>query len=64
MKRKYQKETRMINELEQALTEAMDKVCTKHNYKVEYNLINIAFANVIRNNLYHEMKMKNKEDEN
>lgn len=39
-----------------AISEAIDKVCEKNNFQIEYSVINAALCDIIRDNLGYEMK--------
>jgi hypothetical protein len=39
-----------------AISEVIDKVCEKHDFQIEYSVINATLCDIIRDNLGYEMK--------
>ena len=61
---KQQEVRRNISELNNAITEAIDKICQKHDYKITYAEINSALTDTLKSNLGYELReMWKKESE-
>ncbi len=61
---KQQEVRRNISELNNAITEAIDKICQEHDYEITYAEINSALTDRLRSNLGYELReMWKKDDE-
>ena len=45
-----------IGELNNAITNAIDKICKEHDYKITYAEINSALTDILKSNLGYELR--------
>ena len=53
---KQQEVRKNINKLNNAITEAIDKICEENDYKITYAEINSALTDSLKSNLGYELR--------
>lgn len=56
LNKKQQEVRKNIGKLNNAITDAIDKICEESNYQITYAEINSALADVIKSNLGYELR--------
>lgn len=56
LNKKQQEVRKNINKLNNAITDAIDKICEESNYEITYAEINSALTDTIRSNLGYELR--------
>lgn len=65
LNKKQQEVRKNINKLNNAITEAIDKICEESDYQITYAEINSALTDILRSNLGYELRemWQNEEEE-